>query len=86
MFTREMMAALEADGKKLQQLTGEDHGPAFLWDCPQCGEGAEQLHEGYCRECCNENQRALDEHNEAYDRWRAMSQDQRDAAIKRAIR
>jgi hypothetical protein len=27
---KEMMAALEADGEKLRQLTGEDHGPAFL--------------------------------------------------------
>lgn len=24
---REMMKALEADGEKLRQLTGEDHGP-----------------------------------------------------------
>jgi len=30
MFTKEMMAALEADGEKLRQLTGEDHGPEFL--------------------------------------------------------
>ena len=26
----EMMAALEADGEKLRQLTGKDHGPVFL--------------------------------------------------------
>lgn len=26
-FDREMQAALEADGEKLRQLTGEDHGP-----------------------------------------------------------
>ncbi len=41
----EMMKALEADGEKLRQLTGEDHGPHFLpevrgcgWrsDCPAC--------------------------------------------------
>jgi hypothetical protein len=29
MFTKEMMAALEADGEKLRQMTGEDHGPVF---------------------------------------------------------
>jgi len=29
---KEMMAALEADGEKLRQLTGEDHGP---WDLPE---------------------------------------------------
>jgi len=27
MWTKEMMAALEADGEKLRQLTGEEHGP-----------------------------------------------------------
>jgi len=29
-FTKEMQAALEADGEKLEALTGEDHGPVFL--------------------------------------------------------
>jgi hypothetical protein len=29
---REMMKALEADGEKLRQLTGEDHGPFELPD------------------------------------------------------
>lgn len=29
---RAMMKALEADGEKLRQLTGEDHGPIFLAD------------------------------------------------------
>lgn len=32
MFTKEMMKALEQDGEKLRQLTGEDHGPVFLSD------------------------------------------------------
>jgi hypothetical protein len=27
---KEMMKALEADGEKLRQLTGEDHGPYFF--------------------------------------------------------
>ena len=30
MFTKEMQKALKADGEKLRQLTGEDHGPIFL--------------------------------------------------------
>jgi hypothetical protein len=39
---KEMMKALEADGEKLRQMTGEDHGP--VWPQPeQCavcfGEG-----------------------------------------------
>jgi hypothetical protein len=28
-FDREMQQALEADGEKLRQLTGADHGPVF---------------------------------------------------------
>lgn len=40
-LSKEMMAALEADGEKLRQLTGEDHGPMFLPDKhPEC--------QGYC--------------------------------------
>ena len=29
MYSKEMMKALEADGEKLQAMTGEDHGPVF---------------------------------------------------------
>lgn len=36
---REMMKALEADGEKLRQLTGEDHGPQFFADCQCCDRG-----------------------------------------------
>lgn len=36
-FDREMQRALELDGEKLLQLTGEDHGPWFLDTCPDCG-------------------------------------------------
>lgn len=35
---KEMMAALEADGEKLRQMTGEDHGPYFFDEpCEVCG-------------------------------------------------
>lgn len=56
---REMMKALEMDGEKLRQLTGEDHGP---W-CPNClGDGCltvwhditesmTDAHEEECPEC-----------------------------------
>lgn len=41
MFDKSMMDALEADGKKLRQLTGEDHGPVWINDrmivCDTCG-------------------------------------------------
>jgi hypothetical protein len=43
-FNKEMQRALEADGEKLRQLTGEDHGPSFddyhddyEDECPNCG-------------------------------------------------
>lgn len=37
-FDKEMQHALEADGEKLRQLTGEDHGPDFgaVAFCPHC--------------------------------------------------
>ena len=34
---REMQRALELDGEKLRQLTGEDHGPWCVDDCAECG-------------------------------------------------
>lgn len=54
--------------------------------CPQCGETTPELHEGYCRDCCEDNQAALDKHNAQYDAWQAMTDAQRDAAVKRACR
>lgn len=38
--TPEMRRALEADGEKLRQLTGEDHGPHFI---PEPVRSAEQI-------------------------------------------
>jgi hypothetical protein len=41
MFNKEMQDALIADGEKLSQITGEDHGPHFMSGsdpCPRCGE------------------------------------------------
>ena len=42
---REMQKALEADGEKLRQLTGEDHGPWGIIPCPCC-DGAGEWDEG----------------------------------------
>lgn len=40
MFDREMMKALQADGEKMSQLTGEDRTPEFLQECAACdGQG-----------------------------------------------
>jgi hypothetical protein len=44
-FDLEMQRALEADGEKLRQLTGEDHGPWGLIECPAC-DGAGEWDEG----------------------------------------
>ena len=56
-----------------------------MYHCPQCGDDTPELHEGYCRHCCEENQAALDAHNSAYVAWQKMTDVQRDAAIRRAI-
>ena len=53
--------------------------------CPQCGLETETFHEGYCQECCAENQRCLDEHNMSYDRWQRLSNEERDEEVRRAI-
>ena len=52
-----------------------------MFDCSQCGEETERLHEGYCAECCRGNQARLDLHNAAFDRWEHMN----DAARWREI-
>ncbi len=39
MVTREMQKALEADGEKLRQLTGQEHGPFFEVADQIAGEG-----------------------------------------------
>ena len=35
-MNKEMQRALELDGEKLRQLTGEDHGPIFIYECENC--------------------------------------------------
>lgn len=51
--------------------------------CPQCGTETEQLHEGYCKECCYDNQINLDRHNAEYDYWSRMDDVRREEAIRR---
>ncbi len=52
-------------------------------NCPQCGEPTEQLHEGYCEECCNQNQYDLDCFNARHDWWNGLTRKQKDEAIRR---
>jgi len=54
--------------------------------CPACGEDTPQLHEGYCLDCLRDRQFLLDEHEFRQARWNAMTDRQRDAEIKNAIR
>jgi hypothetical protein len=35
---KEMMKALMADGEKLRAMTGEDHGPYFIYDEDDAGD------------------------------------------------
>ncbi|UUJ74487.1 hypothetical protein [Microcystis phage Mae-Yong1326-1] len=54
--------------------------------CPQCGEPAERLCEGYCEPCRDANQAALDQHNAEHGAWEAMTDAQRGLAIRAAVR
>ncbi len=51
--------------------------------CTQCGDPTKEFHEGYCKECCNQNQQELDRHNWEYDNWNKMDDECREEAIKR---
>jgi len=53
--------------------------------CPQCGEPTETLHEGYCEECCSDNQMRLDEHNARHDWWANMTDSERHAVMRKAF-
>lgn len=53
--------------------------------CPQCGEPTKVFFEGYCKDCRDERQSELDEHNASFDRWERMTDGQRSDEIKQAI-
>jgi len=53
--------------------------------CPQCGDNTHELHEGCCEQCWNENQAALDRHNQEYDHWNRMDSERREQAIREAM-
>ena len=56
-----------------------------MYDCPQCGNETEILHEGYCEECKNERQTALNEHNARFDFWEKCTDDEKDFYIRSAV-
>jgi len=51
--------------------------------CPQCGDHTEQLHEGYCEECCKNNQNILNDFNLRLKWWDGLTDEQRWKEIKR---
>jgi len=50
--------------------------------CPQCGCESNEIHEGYCADCCKDNQRSLDDHNFQFDYWNSLSDRQKQTAIE----
>ncbi len=54
--------------------------------CKQCGYETVDFYEGYCKECCEQNQQELDDHNFQYDRWQKLSDKKRDDEIKNACK
>lgn len=55
-----------------------------LLHCPQCGEEAEELVEGYCQECTNDNYSELFAHNCRKERWARMNEQERENEIRQA--
>lgn len=53
--------------------------------CPQCGIETPELHEGYCLNCCVQNQTALNAHIIQFDQWQNMTGREKDLQIKAAI-
>lgn len=51
--------------------------------CPQCGEDAEVISEGYCEECCYQRQLAVDCHNARMKWWDSLSEPEKTDQIKR---
>lgn len=60
------------------------HTKRLRWTCPQCGEFTPDLHEGYCADCCVDNQAAVDAHNAALDAWERLTDRERGDRIRRA--
>lgn len=54
--------------------------------CPQCGEECEELVEGYCQECANDNYNEIFAHNYQQERWARMNEQERQDEIDSAMR
>jgi hypothetical protein len=54
----------------------------MIFYCPQCSYETPELYEGYCKDCCVENQRALDEYNFQRDFWNHLTDEERKESIR----
>jgi hypothetical protein len=72
-----------AQGADQVSKDGEYEGRRGM-NCPQCGCETETLHEGYCKDCCDNNQGTLDTHNAQFTRWEHLSEDEKDREIMAA--
>lgn len=54
--------------------------------CPQCGEPAADFRDGVCLACADDNQARLDEYIAAFKAWHERTDEEKDAAIRDAIR
>ena len=55
-------------------------------NCPQCGEETEVFFEGYCEDCCRENQWYLDQHIAEQEHWDRLDNERREELIRDATR
>lgn len=73
------------------QTSAVSAAPPCSLTCPQCETPLTDVdelnrNEGVCESCCEQNQAELDEHNCQSDWWNSMSDDERDAVIRFAIK
>lgn len=53
-----------------------------IYICDQCGEDCEEIPEGVCPDCCQQNNEALFMNNHEFDMWERLDNERRDQLIK----
>lgn len=54
--------------------------------CPQCGEDCEELVEGYCQECTDQNYKNLNEFEAQKRWWNSLPDEEKDRQIQNQLR
>lgn len=54
-------------------------------NCPQCEKQTDEIPEGVCSECQEQNQSVLDQHIAELDHWEMLTPAQRQASIRFAM-